>query len=142
MVISVSFSPCVPFMEANLNRRITKSDYFIYRPLRCMPVTTKQDRVFDKVFRAMRSDQDGIIVYRDGTLDEATFAAVCSEHTPIEDVGYHVIPGSVCSEFGYLRHSKIHGGNFDEETCKGYPGHKDVVRLKDLSPRSCRNMWV
>ncbi|KAI4975007.1 hypothetical protein ZWY2020_048614 [Hordeum vulgare] len=110
--------------------------------VRCMPVTTKQDRVFDKVFRAMRNDQDGIIVYRDGTLDEATFAAVCSEHTPIEDVGYHVIPGSVCSEFGYLRHSKIHGGNFDEETCKGCPGHKDVVRLKDLSPRSCRNMWV
>lgn len=110
--------------------------------VRCMPVTTKQDRVFDKVFRAMRSDQDGMIVYRDGTLDDATFAAICSEHTPIEDVGYHVIPGNACSELRYLRHGKIHGGNCNEETCKGYPGYIDVVRLKDVIPRPCRNMWV
>lgn len=110
--------------------------------VRCMPVTTKQDRVFDKVFRAMRSDQDGMIVYRDGTLDDATFAAICSEHTPVEDVGYHVIPGNACSELRYLRHGKIHGGNCNEETCKGYPGYIDVVRLKDVIPRPCRNMWV
>ncbi|KAM0852700.1 hypothetical protein ACQ4PT_051579 [Festuca glaucescens] len=110
--------------------------------VRCMPVTTKQDRVFDKVFRAMRSDQDGMIVYRDGTLDDATFAAICSEHTPIDDVGYHVIPGNACSELRYLRHGKIHGGNCNEETCKGYPGYIDVVRLKDIIPRPCRNMWV
>uniref|UniRef100_A0ACD5Y8S4 Uncharacterized protein n=1 Tax=Avena sativa TaxID=4498 RepID=A0ACD5Y8S4_AVESA len=109
--------------------------------VRCMPVTTKQDRVFDKVFRAMRNDQDGIIVYRDGTLDDATFAAICSEHTPIEDVGYHVIPGNACSELRYLRHGKLHGGNCNEETCNGYPGYIDVVRLKDVIPRPCRNMW-
>uniref|UniRef100_A0ACD5ZSY8 Uncharacterized protein n=1 Tax=Avena sativa TaxID=4498 RepID=A0ACD5ZSY8_AVESA len=109
--------------------------------VRCMPVTTKQDRVFDKVFRAMRNDQDGIIVYRDGTLDDATFAAICSEHTPIEDVGYHVIPGNACSELRYFRHGKLHGGNCNEETCNGYPGYIDVVRLKDVIPRPCRNMW-
>ncbi|CAM0911982.1 unnamed protein product [Alopecurus aequalis] len=110
--------------------------------VRCMPVTSKQDRVFDKVFRAMRNDQDGIIVYRDGTLDDATFAATCNEHSPIEDVGYHIIPGNVSSELRYLRHGKIHGGSCNEENCKGYPGYIDVVPLKDVIPRPCRNMWL
>ncbi|KQJ98947.1 uncharacterized protein LOC100824822 [Brachypodium distachyon] len=109
--------------------------------VRCMPVTTKQDRVFDKVFRAMRNDQEGIIVYRDGTLDETTFNAVCSEHTAIEEVGYHVIPGNASSEFDYVRHSKIHG-NCDKESCKGCPGYIDVVLLKDLFPRPSRNVLV
>ncbi|XP_040382971.1 uncharacterized protein LOC107304748 [Oryza brachyantha] len=86
--------------------------------VRCMPVTTAQDRVFDKVFRVMRNfgvEDDGLIVYRDGTLDDATFA-VCSEHSPVQDVGYHVIPGNTCSELGYLKPGRI-AGNCDEENC-------------------------
>ncbi|KAF0898034.1 hypothetical protein E2562_001711 [Oryza meyeriana var. granulata] len=99
-----------------------------------MPVTTAQDRVFDKVFRVMRNsgvEEDGLIVYRDGTLDDATFA-VCSEHSPVQDVGYHVIPGNTCSELGYLKSCRI-AGNCDEETCGKGTG-ADVVRGRELLP--------
>lgn len=108
--------------------------------VRCMPVTAPHDRMFDKVFRAMRNDQDSIIVYRDGTLDGAAFT-LCSEHTPMEDVGYHVIPGNTCSDLGYLRLGKI-DGNCDEEICKRYPDYIDVVRLKDLFPNPSRKLSV
>uniref|UniRef100_A0A0D9X9N6 Uncharacterized protein n=1 Tax=Leersia perrieri TaxID=77586 RepID=A0A0D9X9N6_9ORYZ len=86
--------------------------------VRCMPVTTAQDRIFDKVFRVMRNygvEEDGLIVYRDNTLDDATLA-VCSEHTPVQDVGYHIIPGNTCTNLGYFKSGRI-AGNCDEETC-------------------------
>uniref|UniRef100_A0A0E0LWT0 Uncharacterized protein n=1 Tax=Oryza punctata TaxID=4537 RepID=A0A0E0LWT0_ORYPU len=106
--------------------------------VRCMPVTTAQDRVFDKVFRVMRNhgvEDDGLIVYRDGTLDDATFA-VCSEHSPVQDVGYHVIPGNTCVELGYLKSGRI-AGNCDEETCcrGGAAAAADISRVRKLEPQ-------
>uniref|UniRef100_A0A0E0CEP7 Uncharacterized protein n=1 Tax=Oryza meridionalis TaxID=40149 RepID=A0A0E0CEP7_9ORYZ len=105
--------------------------------VRCMPVTTAQDRVFDKVFRVMRShgvEDDGLIVYRDGTLDDATYA-VCSEHSPVQDVGYHVIPGNTCVELGYLKSGRI-AGNCDEETCcRGGGAAADIARARKLEPQ-------
>uniref|UniRef100_A0A0D3H226 Uncharacterized protein n=1 Tax=Oryza barthii TaxID=65489 RepID=A0A0D3H226_9ORYZ len=105
--------------------------------VRCMPVTTAQDRVFDKVFRVMRShgvEDDGLIVYRDGTLDDATYA-VCSEHSPVQDVGYHVIPGNTCVELGYLKSGRI-AGNCDEETCcRGGAAAADIARARKLEPQ-------
>uniref|UniRef100_A0A0E0IED1 Uncharacterized protein n=1 Tax=Oryza nivara TaxID=4536 RepID=A0A0E0IED1_ORYNI len=105
--------------------------------VRCMPVTTAQDRVFDKVFRVMRShgvEDDGLIIYRDGTLDDATYA-VCSEHSPVQDVGYHVIPGNTCVELGYLKSGRI-AGNCDEETCcRGGAAAADIARARKLEPQ-------
>lgn len=102
-----------------------------------MPVTTAQDRVFDKVFRVMRShgvEDDGLIIYRDGTLDDATYA-VCSEHSPVQDVGYHVIPGNTCVELGYLKSGRI-AGNCDEETCcRGGAAAADIARARKLEPQ-------
>ncbi|KAG8047984.1 hypothetical protein GUJ93_ZPchr0008g14087 [Zizania palustris] len=107
--------------------------------VRCMPVTAAHDRVFDKVFKMMRNhgvDDEGIIVYRNGTLDDATSAA-CSGHTPVRDaVGHHIIPGNTCSELGYLRAGRISGNcACDEESCTGvYPPGNVVVHLSDISP--------
>ncbi|KAL5221272.1 hypothetical protein ABZP36_025985 [Zizania latifolia] len=107
--------------------------------VRCMPVTAAQDRVFDKVFKMMRNhgvDDEGIIVYRDGTLDDGTSAA-CRGHTPVRDaVGHHIFPGNTCSELGYLRAGRISGNcACDEESCTGvYPPGNVVVRLSDISP--------
>ncbi|XP_062195128.1 uncharacterized protein LOC133898447 [Phragmites australis] len=106
--------------------------------VRLMPVTNPNDRMFDKVYRAMRNfspEEDGLIVYREGTLDDLTFK-MCSHHTAIRDVGHHVIPGISCSDLGYLR--KV-DGNCHEEGCCGArcpaAGHDFFpVPLKDLFP--------
>ncbi|TVT99148.1 hypothetical protein EJB05_55497, partial [Eragrostis curvula] len=105
--------------------------------VRLMPVTNP-DRVFDKLFRPMRNfspEEDGLIVYREGTLDELT-VEMCSHHTAIADVGYHVIPGISCRDLGYLR--KL-DGNCHEEGCCGsrYPAagyNYFPVLLKDVCP--------
>ncbi|KAJ1269129.1 hypothetical protein BS78_07G187000 [Paspalum vaginatum] len=118
--------------------------------VRLMPVTTPNDRAFDKVFRPMRNcspEEDGLIVYREGTLDDLTFEA-CSHHAAIGDAaGHHVIPGIRCSDLGYLR--KV-DGNCHDEGCRtttpsvcpataggGGRGYDDffAVHFKDLFPR-------
>ncbi|WVZ92223.1 hypothetical protein U9M48_038306 [Paspalum notatum var. saurae] len=114
--------------------------------VRLMPVTTPNDRAFDKVFRPMRNcspEEDGLIVYREGTLDDLTFEA-CSHHAAIGDAaGHHVIPGIRCSDLGYLR--KV-DGNCHEEGCRTdttgvcpatAAGYDDfvAVHIKDLFPR-------
>ncbi|KAL6646148.1 hypothetical protein ACP70R_017756 [Stipagrostis hirtigluma subsp. patula] len=84
--------------------------------VRLMPVTDPHDRVFDKVFRAMRNfspEEDGLIVYREGTLDDLTME-MCSRHAGVGDAGSHVIPGISCRDLGYLRRMD---GNCHEESC-------------------------
>lgn len=110
--------------------------------VRLMPVTTPNDRAFDKVFRPMRNcspEEDGLIVYREGTLDDLTFET-CSHHAAIGGAGgHHVIPGIRCSDLGYLR--KV-DGNCHEEGCRATRcpppaiGNNDFfpVQLKDLFP--------
>ncbi|XP_062192884.1 uncharacterized protein LOC133896320 [Phragmites australis] len=105
--------------------------------VRLMPVTNP-DRVFDKLFRPMRNfspEEDGLIVYREGTMDDLTFE-MCSHHTAIGDDGYHVIPGISCSDLGYLR--KVDGNCHQEGCCAArYPaaGYDFFpVPLKDLFP--------
>ncbi|KAL6858934.1 hypothetical protein ACP4OV_017936 [Aristida adscensionis] len=107
--------------------------------VRLMPVTDPHDRMFDKVFRTMRNftpEEDGLIVYRDGTLDDYTLE-MCSHHTAVGDVGSHVIPGISCRDLGYLR--KIEG-NCHCEGCGGARCHAAagytsfLVPLKDLLP--------
>lgn len=101
---------------------------------RLMPVTSPHDRAFDKVFRPMRNcspEEDGLIVYREGTLDDLT-VETCSHHaaTGEDYVGGHVIPGLSCSDLGCLR--KV-DGNCHEEGCR----RRDfffAVQLKDLFP--------
>lgn len=109
-----------------------------------MPVTNPHDRAFDKVFRPMRNvgpDEDGLIVYREGTLDDLTFE-MCSNHGAVGDLGHHVIPGVSCTDLGYLR--KVDDGNCHQEgCCARYPaatatgGGYDffAVQLKDLLPK-------
>ncbi|CAO2202496.1 unnamed protein product [Urochloa humidicola] len=110
--------------------------------VRLMPVTKPHDRAFDKVFRPMRNfspEEDGLIVYREGTLDDLTFE-MCSNHGAVRDLGRHVIPGISCSDLGYLR--KVDGNCHQEGCCARYPaaaaaGGYDffAVHLKDLLPK-------
>ncbi|OEL27885.1 hypothetical protein BAE44_0011094 [Dichanthelium oligosanthes] len=109
--------------------------------VRLMPVTSPHDRAFDKVFRPMRNfspEEDGLIVYREGTLDDLTFE-MCSHHAAVEDLGRHVLPGISCADLGYLR--KVDGNCHQEGCCARYPaagaGGYDffAVHLKDLLPK-------
>nr|CAB3483456.1 unnamed protein product [Digitaria exilis] len=111
--------------------------------VRLMPVTNPHDRAFDKVFRPMRNvspEEDGLIVYREGTLDDLTFE-MCSNHGAVEDLGHHVIPGVSCTDLGYLR--KVDGNCHQEGCCARYPaaaaasGGYDffAIQLKDLLPK-------
>ncbi|TKW11142.1 hypothetical protein SEVIR_6G214600v4 [Setaria viridis] len=112
--------------------------------VRLMPVTNPHDRAFDKVFRPMRNftpEEDGLIVYREGTLDDLTFE-MCSHHGAIGDLGHHVIPGISCSDLGYLR--KVDGNCHLEGCCARYPATAAVaaagcdfftVHVKDLFPK-------
>jgi hypothetical protein len=105
-----------------------------------MMPATNPDRVFDKLFRPMRNlspEEDGLIVYREGTLDDRT-VETCSHHTALGDgAAHHVIPGISCRSLGYLR--KL-DGNCHDEGCGGCPaaGYDDssfsVVVLKDICP--------
>ncbi|GJN15762.1 hypothetical protein PR202_gb02701 [Eleusine coracana subsp. coracana] len=108
--------------------------------VRLMPVTNP-DRVFDKVFRPMRNftpEEDGLIVYREGTLDERTMET-CSHHTSMGNAG-HVFPGISCRDLGYLR--KLDGNCHEEGCCAvKYPsaagGYNSFpIPLKDI----CRNL--
>ncbi|CAD6246016.1 unnamed protein product [Miscanthus lutarioriparius] len=106
--------------------------------VRLMPVTSPHDRVFDKVFRPMRNcspEEDGLIVYREGTLDDLT-VETCGHHAATgDDFGGHVIPGISCSDLGCLR--KV-DGNCHEEGCRRGAGAGShdffAVHLKDLFP--------
>ncbi|PUZ52199.1 hypothetical protein GQ55_6G250900 [Panicum hallii var. hallii] len=114
--------------------------------VRLMPVTNPHDRAFDKVFRPMRNfsaEEDGLIVYREGTLDDLTFE-MCSRHGAVGDLGHHVIPGVSCADLGYLR--KVDGNCHQEGCCARHPasgaaaatgGGYDffAVHLKDLLPK-------
>jgi len=108
-----------------------------------MPVTNPHDRAFDKVFRPMRNfspEEDGLIVYREGTLDDLTFE-MCSRHGAVGDLARHVIPGVSCADLGYLR--KVDGNCHQEGCCARHPaagaagGGYDffAVHLKDLLPK-------
>ncbi|CAM0147071.1 unnamed protein product [Urochloa decumbens] len=110
--------------------------------IRLMPVTNPHDRAFDKVFRPMRNfspEEDGLIVYREGTLDDLTFE-MCSNHGVVGDLGRHVIPGISCSDLGYLR--KVDGNCHQEGCCARYPAATAgsgydffAVHIKDLLPK-------
>ena len=105
-----------------------------------MPVTNPHDRAFDKVFRPMRNfspEEDGLIVYREGTLDDLTFE-MCSRHGGVGDLARHVIPGVSCADLGYLR--KVDGNCHQEGCCARHPAAGAgydffAVHLKDLLPK-------
>jgi len=107
---------------------------------RLMPVTNPHDRAFYKVFRPMRNfspEEDGLIVYREGTLDDLTFE-MCSRHGAVGDLARHVIPGVSCADLGYLR--KVDGNCHQEGCCARHPAAGagyDIfaVHLKDLLPK-------
>jgi hypothetical protein len=114
-----------------------------------MPVTNPHDRAFDKVFHPMRNftpEEDGLIVYREGTLDldDLTFE-MCSHHDAIGDLDHHITPDISCSDLGYLR--KVEGNCHLEGCCARYSataaaaavtggGSCDLftVHFKDLFP--------
>ncbi|XP_020595255.1 uncharacterized protein LOC110035358 [Phalaenopsis equestris] len=55
--------------------------------VRAMPLTRLQDRVFEKAYRPMKGceiDDDGIYVFRDGTIDHSMFEQISAMECSIE----------------------------------------------------------
>jgi hypothetical protein len=100
-----------------------------------MPATNP-NHVFDKLFRPMRNlspEEDGLIVYREGTLDDRTMET-CSHHTALRHPGHQLPQPRLPPQAGR--------GNCHDEGCgsamcpaaAGYDSSFPVVVLKDICP--------
>ncbi|KAJ4758768.1 tubulin-tyrosine ligase [Rhynchospora pubera] len=103
--------------------------------VRAMPVTRKHDMALEKTYRPMRDcgiDEEGIFVYREGTLDQITKAAsgFSSAFSLISNSTYSMSTSTNCTESeGGLKKK-----NQNETSNGSYPDSFSLVPLKDLFP--------
>ncbi|KAF3320129.1 hypothetical protein FCM35_KLT22272 [Carex littledalei] len=103
--------------------------------VRAMPVTKKHDMALEKAYRPMRDcgiDEEGIFVYREGTLDQLTKAAsgYSNSFSLISNSTYSTSTSANCTENegGLKKRNQIETNNGSSPDCSS------LVPLKDLFP--------